>query len=64
MNRSDYIEKMETILNDPLTFKTIDEDPTIRNENRLTTLLLKLKKEKFITDYEYYLAKTTRFETC
>ena len=59
LNRTEYIEKMETILNDPLAFKTIDYDPTIENENHLTRLLLELKKEQFITEKEYYLAKPT-----
>ncbi|CAF1020490.1 unnamed protein product [Rotaria sp. Silwood1] len=35
----------------------IDHDPTINNENQLTTLLLKLEKEKFITEKEYHVAK-------
>jgi hypothetical protein len=57
MDRSEYIDKMEVILNDPLTFKIIDNDPTLKNEMKLTRLLLKLNKQKFLTDNEYHKAK-------
>ncbi|CAF1678379.1 unnamed protein product, partial [Adineta ricciae] len=57
MDRSEYVQKMETILNDPSTFTVIDHDPTIINEDRLTRTLLRLKKEGFITNEEYNIAR-------
>ena len=57
MDKGDYISKMETLLGDQSTFKRIYDDPTIINEDRLTRLLLRLKKEGFITNEEYNLAK-------
>ena len=57
MDRSEYVRKMETILQDPSTFTLIDHDPTIANENRLTRTLLRLKKEKFITQSDYNMAR-------
>lgn len=59
MNKSEYIQKMQTILNDDTTFHIIDHDPTIANENRLIRTLLRLKKEGFITEGEYHLARPT-----
>ena len=57
MDKSDYICKMQSILQDETTFKCIDHDPTLVNEDRLIRLLLRLKKEGFITNAEYNLAK-------
>ena len=36
LNRSDYIEKMKSLINDTSTFKVIQSDPTIAQEDRLT----------------------------
>jgi len=57
MDKSDYIRKMQSILQDEATFKCIDHDPTLLNEDRLIRLLLRLKKEGFITNDEYSLAR-------
>ena len=57
MNKCEYLQKMETILNDDTTFHRIDHDPTIANENRLITTLLRLRKEGFISPEEYNLAR-------
>ena len=57
MDRSDYVSKMQTILQDPSTFTPLDHDPTIANENRVTRLLLRLKKERYITQADYNLAR-------
>lgn len=59
MDRSDYVQKMNTILDDPSTFRPINYDPTLENENRLIKILLDLKKERFITEQEYNLARPT-----
>ena len=48
---------MQSILQDETAFKCIDHDPTLINEDRLIRLLLRLKKEGFITNGEYNLAR-------
>jgi hypothetical protein len=55
MDRDDYINKMNLIINDVNTFKCIDVDPTIKKEDRLHQKLLKLKHSGFITQDEYYM---------
>ena len=57
MNRCDYLQKMHTIVDDTSTFRRIDTDTTISNEDRLTNILRRLKKEGFITEGEYSLAR-------
>ncbi|CAF5085982.1 unnamed protein product, partial [Rotaria magnacalcarata] len=59
MDRSDYMQKMNAILDDRSYFSLIDDDPTLVNENRLIHLLLDLKREGFISDSEYSLARPT-----
>ncbi|CAM4842855.1 unnamed protein product [Rotaria magnacalcarata] len=59
MDRSDYMQKMNAILDDRSYFSLIDDDPTLVNENRLSHLLLDLKREGFISDSEYSLARPT-----
>jgi Reverse transcriptase (RNA-dependent DNA polymerase) len=56
MDRADYIQKMNTILDDISAFSFINHDPTLDNENELTRFLLVFKKEGFISDQEYKLA--------
>ncbi|CAF1520615.1 unnamed protein product, partial [Didymodactylos carnosus] len=57
LDRHEYIEKMNVILQDTATFSRIYHDPTLSNENRLTRELLRLKKDGFISESEYSLAK-------
>ena len=57
MDRTDYLQKMYTIIDDPSTFRAIDTDTTMKNEDRLTRILRDLKKEEFISDEEYSLAR-------
>jgi hypothetical protein len=55
LNKHDYIKKMNDILSDTTTFKELDHDPTIKQENKLNSKLLELKNDNFITldDYNY-----------
>ena len=53
LDRKDYINKMETILNNSETFIQLDEDPTIYKEDKLQKKLLHLKNAGFLTDAEY-----------
>ncbi|CAF1947377.1 unnamed protein product [Rotaria magnacalcarata] len=48
---------MEQILNEPKTFKQLDEDPTIQKEDKLQRKLLHLKNICFLTDSEYKFAR-------
>jgi hypothetical protein len=53
LDREDYLNKMEVIINDPLTFKQIDKDPTIAEEDRLIRKLRQMKERGFINEAEY-----------
>ena len=59
MNRTDYINKMNTIVNDPSTFKQIHDDPTIKQEDKLNRKLRQLKQSGFITEEEYQYCRPT-----
>ena len=47
LNRSDYINKMELILNESKIFKQLNEDLTIPKENKLQKKLMELKNWLF-----------------
>ena len=47
MNRSDYVQKMNTILDDRSTFTQINHNPAIENETKLRNILLEFKKTTF-----------------
>ena len=51
MDREDYVQKMNAILDDKSAFTLINHDPTLANENELTRFLLVLKKDGFITSW-------------
>ena len=57
LDRSDYLNKMNEILNDFKTFKQLDEDPTIKKEDQLQRKLIKLKNSGFLTENEYKFAR-------
>ena len=44
MDKSDYISKMNAILSDRTKFTPRFDDPTLKRENSLKRLLLRLKK--------------------
>ena len=48
---------MEDLLADNTKFKRVDNDPTLTSEDQLIRLLSRLKKENFITEAEYKVAK-------
>ncbi|CAF4704939.1 unnamed protein product, partial [Rotaria socialis] len=50
-------DKTEELLGDNTKFKLVDNDPTITNEDQLIRLLSRLKKDNFITEAEYKVAK-------
>ena len=53
MNRKEYTEKMMKILDDPKKFKLIDEDPTIKQEEKVVRKLRQLLERKFISEEEF-----------
>jgi hypothetical protein len=53
LDRDDYLNKMESLINDPTVFKQIHDDPTITKENRLIRKLRQMKQLGFITEAEY-----------
>ncbi|CAF1678176.1 unnamed protein product, partial [Adineta ricciae] len=56
MDRADYVQKMNLILDDKSAFTLINHDPTIDTENEIIKFLGVLKKEGFITNQEYDMA--------
>jgi hypothetical protein len=57
MDRTDYLREMYTIIDDPSTFRAIDTDTTMMNEDRLVNILRTLKNEELISEEEYSLAR-------
>ena len=53
MERKDYIEKAQQLLQDPNTYKTIPTDPTTKLKNRLITKLKKIKLDTGMDDITY-----------
>ncbi|CAF1691132.1 unnamed protein product, partial [Adineta ricciae] len=53
LDREDYLNKMEILISDHTTFKPIENDPTITEENRLIRKLRQLKERGFISESEY-----------
>ena len=56
-NKSDYVRKMEFILQNQSPFTLTDNDITLANEDCLICLLLRMKKEGSIVDDEYNTAR-------
>ncbi|CAF1524828.1 unnamed protein product [Adineta steineri] len=57
MDRAEYVQKMNTILDDRSAFTLINNDPTLDNEEELVKFLLVLNKEGFISQQEYEVAR-------
>ena len=53
MDRSDYDNKMETLLNDRSTYELVSTSPFRRIERELNAMLLSLKRQKKIDDPTY-----------
>ena len=53
LRKSDYIVELENLLNDNTKFRLLDEDPTIKREEKLIRYLRKLKSEGSITNKLY-----------
>ena len=53
MERKDYIEKAQQLLQDPNTYQTIPTDPTTKLKSRLITKLKKIKLDSRMDDTTY-----------
>lgn len=54
MDKSDYINKMETKLNDPNTYEKLKDDPTNDIKEALSQQLRSIKEQGQLNDSEYY----------
>ncbi|CAF4673899.1 unnamed protein product [Rotaria sp. Silwood1] len=59
MDKQDYVNKIQSILNDSSKFSSLSEDPTLARENSLKSILRKLHDQGQIKDQFYYLARPT-----
>ena len=57
LDRAEYLTKMYAILDDAQSFRRIETDTTLLSEERLTNHLRRMKKEGFISEEEYSLAR-------
>ena len=53
MDRAQYDEKMNSLLDDRKTYKRLTKDPTPSIERKMNALLLRLKRKGAITDDQY-----------
>ena len=58
LNKNDYIKKMGELLADSSTFQRIEQDQTIKQENRLNRKLAELKNNGFLTEQDYQYARS------
>ena len=54
MNRKDYSAKMLTMLGDRDTYQLMAKDPTTSLENRINSVLLRLRREGHLSGENYY----------
>ena len=59
MDKDDYDNKMLNILNDQNTFKIMEVDETIKQEDKLIRKLKQLKDDGFINEKEYNYCRST-----
>ena len=59
LNRTDYINKLETITNDSTKFTQLIDDPTDRRESRLQNFLYRLHKKGQLDDATYKQIRPT-----
>ena len=59
MNKNDHNNKMLNILNDQNTFKVVDVDETMKQEDKLIRKLKQLKNDGFINEKEYNYCRPT-----
>ncbi|CAF1553686.1 unnamed protein product [Adineta ricciae] len=57
LDHSDYISKMNELVNDTTTFRLVDIDPTIKEEAKLHRKLLALKASGFLSNEEYGMCR-------
>ena len=60
LDKQDYVNKMLNILNDPVSFETIDEDPTMKKQDHLIRILQRMTKRGLLSKQEYECARPRR----
>ena len=53
MNKEEYIQKMEAIIDDESKYRVVKRDPTTRTENKITDAMKRLLSQGFISDRMY-----------
>ena len=59
LDRTQYIDSMESLINECTSFKLVDVDPTVSQEDKLVKKLRELKACNFISEEEYHLCYPT-----
>ena len=59
LDRTQYIDSMESLINECTSFKLVDVDPTVSQEDKLVKKLRELKACNFISEQEYHLCYPT-----
>lgn len=59
MNRTDYVEKVTSLLSEENTYKKLMRDPTKATERKMNQLLLKLKKDGKFDESLYFRLRST-----
>lgn len=57
MDRNDYFEKMELLLNDSSTYKKLRKDPVKKITNKINSLIKSWKSNDLIDEREYRFFK-------
>ncbi|CAF1092774.1 unnamed protein product, partial [Didymodactylos carnosus] len=57
LNKDDYLSKAQELLNDKRAFKKLKSNLTIRREHEFINFLLKLKRNKLITEDDYKIMR-------
>ena len=63
LKKEDFLSELEELLSDTRKFCLLKNDPTIKRENKLIHLLLKLKKEGTINDSLYDIKYDSRSQS-
>ena len=53
MDKSEYIKKMKNPLEDTITYRPLNMDPTIKQKNKLVNILRRIKTESGMEDTTY-----------
>ena len=60
LDKSDYIKKMNELLEDTSTYRPLNMDPTIKHKNKLINIITRIKTESGLDDATYRRMYSTR----